>query len=104
MFSRNKPARLETSIHSQGVHGGSHWVRFLVDFVTMASAALKIGIRDLAEMADVTTATITRFENERGGLNTVAQAKLKAALEAAGVLFIDQNGNGPGVRLRDRQE
>lgn len=68
----------------------------------MARSALKIGVRDLAEMADVTTATITRFENERGGLNSVTEQKLRAALEAAGVLFIDQNGNGPGVRLRDR--
>lgn len=68
----------------------------------MARAALKIGVRDLAVMAGVTTATITRFENERGGLNSATQTKLKAALEAAGVIFIDQNGNGPGVRLRDR--
>lgn len=28
---------------------------------------------------------------------------IRAALEAAGVLFIEQNGNGPGVRLRDRK-
>jgi hypothetical protein len=27
---------------------------------------------------------------------------MRQALEAAGVLFIDQNGHGPGVRLRDR--
>lgn len=69
----------------------------------MARAALKIGVRDLAKLAGVTTATITRFENERGGLNSVSSAKLKTALEAAGIIFIDQNGNGPGVRLRDRQ-
>lgn len=62
-----------------------------------------MGVRDLAVMAGVTTATITRFENERGGLNAVTQSKLKAALEGAGIIFIDQNGNGPGVRLRDRQ-
>lgn len=69
----------------------------------MARAGLKIGVRDLAVMAGVSTATITRFENERGGLNAVTQSKLKAALEGAGIIFIDQNGNGPGVRLRDRQ-
>ncbi|GAA4178254.1 helix-turn-helix transcriptional regulator [Shinella granuli] len=69
----------------------------------MARAALKIGVRELAEMASVTTATITRFENERGGLNSATRAKLRSALEAAGIMFIDQNGNGPGVRLRDRQ-
>jgi DNA-binding XRE family transcriptional regulator len=69
----------------------------------MARAALKIGVRELAVLAGVTTATITRFENERGGLNQATSAKLKAALVAAGIMFIDQNGNGPGVRLRDRQ-
>ena len=69
----------------------------------MVRAGLKIGVRDLAVMAGVTTATITRFENERGGLNAVTQSKLKAALEGADIIFIDQNGNGPGVRLRDRQ-
>ena len=69
----------------------------------MARSALKIGVRDLGEMADVTTATITRYENERGGLNSVTSQKLRKALETAGVIFIDANGNGPGVRLRDRQ-
>ncbi len=71
--------------------------------IRMARAALKIGVRDLADMAGVTTATITRFENERGGLNSVSANKIKSALEAAGIIFIDQNGNGPGVMLRDRQ-
>jgi hypothetical protein len=28
---------------------------------------------------------------------------LRKALEAAGVEFIDENGDGPGVRLRKRQ-
>lgn len=69
----------------------------------MARAALKIGVRDLSVMAGVTTATITRYENERGGLNAVTHGKLKTALESAGILFLEQNGNGPGVRLRDRQ-
>lgn len=27
----------------------------------------------------------------------------RAAFETAGVLFIEQNGNGPGVRLKDRR-
>lgn len=65
----------------------------------MARSALKIGVRELAEMADVTTATITRFENERGGLNSATEKKLEAALTAVGIEFL----NGTGVRLRDRQ-
>ncbi len=26
---------------------------------------------------------------------------IKSALEAAGIIFIESNGNGPGVRFRD---
>lgn len=68
----------------------------------MARSALKIGVRDLAEMSGVTTATITRFENERGGLNSVTAEKLKASLEAAGIKFLDaeDSANGPGVSIR----
>jgi DNA-binding XRE family transcriptional regulator len=69
----------------------------------MARAALQIGVRELAEMADVATATIVRFEKERGGLNTITVNKLKAALDAAGLILIEQNGGGPGVRLREKQ-
>jgi hypothetical protein len=29
-----------------------------------------------------------------------ARAKLQKALEAAGIEFIDENGGGPGVRLK----
>jgi len=29
---------------------------------------------------------------------------MRRALEAAGIVFIEQNGGGPGVRLRDRQD
>ena len=61
----------------------------------MARSALKIGVRDLADMAGVTTATITRYENERGGLNATTRDKIATALELAGVLFIkDQRGDG----------
>jgi hypothetical protein len=37
-----------------------------------------------------------------GGRKTTAQ-KIQAALEKAGIEFIDENGGGPGVRLRKRQ-
>lgn len=67
----------------------------------MARSALKIGVRELAEMADVTTATITRYENERGGLNQTTVGKLRTALEAAGITFLDEGdtSNGYGVAL-----
>ena len=68
--------------------------------IRMARAALKIGVRDLAEMAKVTTATITRYENERGGLQAETRDKLQKALEDAGIEFVPENGGGAGVRLK----
>ena len=69
----------------------------------MARAALQMGVRELAEAAQVSTNTVTRFEGGED-LKPRTVAAIRAALEAAGVIFIDQNGNGPGVRLRDRSE
>ena len=65
----------------------------------MARAGLGLGIRELAEQAQVSTNTVSRFEagEELKGRTVTA---LQAALEAAGVIFIEQNGEGPGVRLR----
>jgi hypothetical protein len=37
-------------------------------------------------------------------LSDDARAKLRHALETAGIEFIDENGGGPGVRLRKGQQ
>ena len=66
----------------------------------MARAALKIGVRELAEMAGVSAMTITRFENGQTGGYADTLDKITKALEAAGVQFIPENGGGAGVRLR----
>src|SRR5207302_8840056 len=70
----------------------------------MARAALGLGVRDLADMASVSAMTVTRFENRRsqGAPDTVQ--KLRRVLESAGVIFIEQNGDGPGVRLRKKKQ
>jgi len=65
----------------------------------MARAALELGIRDLAGLASVSTNTITRFERGEP-LKERTIAAIRAALEAAGVEFIAENGGGAGVRLR----
>ena len=65
----------------------------------MARASLKIGVRDVAALAKVSPATVTRIESDQPA-NASTLAAIRAALEAAGVLFIDENGEGPGVRLR----
>lgn len=68
----------------------------------MARAAVGWGVRELAKAAGVSPDTISR--HERGEeIMPRTLAAIRAALEAAGVVFIDQNGHGPGVRLRDRQ-
>jgi hypothetical protein len=36
-------------------------------------------------------------------MTAVNDAAVRRALESAGVEFIDENGGGPGVRLRKRQ-
>jgi len=66
----------------------------------MARAALELGVRELAAMARVSTNTITRFERGEA-LKDRTIDDIRAALEAAGVVFIEANGGGPGVRLKE---
>ena len=68
----------------------------------MARAAIEIGVRELAEMASVSTNTILRFEKGEP-LKDRTVAAIRSALEAAGVRFIEENGGGPGVRLAKPQ-
>nr|WP_041367922.1 hypothetical protein [Methylocella silvestris] len=65
----------------------------------MARTALSLGVRDLAALAEVSPDTIARLE--RGDLlkeRTIIA--VRSALEVAGVIFVEENGEGPGVRLR----
>ena len=68
-----------------------------------ARGLLNWTVRDLAQAAGVHRNTVTRCEGETA-LGGLAIATIRAALEAAGVQFIEQNGGGPGVRLRDPLE
>jgi transcriptional regulator with XRE-family HTH domain len=68
----------------------------------MARAALSWGVRDLAVAARVSPDTIARLERGESLYPRTVEA-IRTALEAAGVIFIDQNGGGPGVRLRELQ-
>jgi transcriptional regulator with XRE-family HTH domain len=67
--------------------------------IRMARAAVGWGVRELAEKAGVTANTVTRIENGADAKQSTMVA-LRSALEAAGVIFIEQNGEGPGVRLK----
>jgi predicted transcriptional regulator len=59
---------------------------------------------DLAERAGVSLPTVKRVEAGTGPrVSDAARNKLRRTFESAGVEFIDENGGGPGVRLRKRQ-
>lgn len=67
--------------------------------IRMARAALGWGVRDLAEKAGITANTVTRIENGADAKQSTLEA-MRKAMEQAGVIFVAENGDGPGVRLR----
>jgi len=73
--------------------------------VKAARALLDWSQEDLAEAAGISVPTVKRLEAADGPLGgrSGTTQKLQAALERGGVEFIDENGGGPGVRLRKRQ-
>lgn len=70
-----------------------------------ALALLGWKVSDLAKAADVSEPTIWRLETADGPLGGRPETvdKLRTALERAGVIWIEENGGGIGVRLRKRQ-
>lgn len=74
--------------------------------VKAARALLAWSQEVMALAADVSLPTVKRLEASDGpiGGRTDTVQKLKSALEKAGVEFIDENGGGPGVRIRKRQK
>ena len=71
--------------------------------VRMARAALNWTVRDLAAATGLHRNTITNIEVGRYAGDPDTLQNIKNVLEAAGVEFIDANGGGPGVRLRENK-
>lgn len=66
-----------------------------------AARALIEWSRDqLAEASKVALRTIVDFERGAREPRAVTLDAIKRALEAADVIFISENGEGPGVRLK----
>jgi transcriptional regulator with XRE-family HTH domain len=66
----------------------------------MARAALNWTVRDLAEATGLHRNTITNIETGKYFGDEVSLATIETVLKGAGVEFIDENGGGPGIRLR----
>jgi transcriptional regulator with XRE-family HTH domain len=73
--------------------------------IRAARALIRWSAEDLADHCAVSVTTIRRAELTRSAtsLTRVNDYVIRQALEAAGVEFIDQNGGGPGVRLKKPQ-
>ena len=68
-----------------------------------ARALLDMTQPELAAKAALGLSTIVDFERTRRPVSREAVQAIRTALEDAGILFINENGGGAGVRLRKRQ-
>jgi transcriptional regulator with XRE-family HTH domain len=66
----------------------------------MARALLNWSLDDLAELSGVHRNTISNFETAKYGGDPEKLAAIKNALESSGVIFVEENEEGSGVRLR----
>jgi len=65
-----------------------------------ARAILNLEQLDVADRAGIARATLIDFEKGQRAPRKATISAIRAALESAGVEFIDENGSGAGVRLR----
>ena len=84
------------------------WGAYIFSMITgtqikMARVALNWSARDLAEKAEVHPNTVRRVEADNQTVTKGTFLILEAALNRAGIEFIEENGGGPGVRIKDRQ-
>jgi transcriptional regulator with XRE-family HTH domain len=68
----------------------------------MARAALGWTVRDLAEATGLHRNTITNIEVGRYSGEPETLDLIQKALTREGIIFIEENGGGVGVRLRKR--
>jgi transcriptional regulator with XRE-family HTH domain len=73
--------------------------------IRAARALIRWSAEDLAKQTALSVTTIRRAElaESETSLTSANDRAIRQALEAAGVEFIDENGGGPGARLRNRQ-
>ena len=83
------------------IQKGSRESLATVGQIRAARALLGWSQTELASRAGLSLPTVKRVEGDFGPhVTEQTRVKLKRALENAGIEFIDENGGGPGVRLR----
>ena len=83
--------------------GSSEILLITIEQLRAARALLGWSQTQLAQRAGMSLPTVKRVEAENGPrVSEEARQRLQQALESGGITFIDENGGGPGVRLRKR--
>jgi len=89
------------------IHFGSRGILEMLKIEQLRAARGLLGWSQskLAARAGLSLPTVKRVEAGVGPrVSDDARIKLRQALEFAGIEFIDENGGGPGVRLRKRHQ
>jgi len=70
--------------------------------IAAARSLLAMSQSELAAKASISVPTLKRMEASIGSASGMTNnvAAVTGALEAAGVIFLAENGEGPGVRLK----
>jgi transcriptional regulator with XRE-family HTH domain len=69
-----------------------------------ARGLLEWSQQELADRAQVGVVTVHQLEASASQPRRATLQAIRRAFEIAGVEFIDENGGGPGVRLRKRHQ
>ncbi|MEQ1952475.1 helix-turn-helix transcriptional regulator [Mesorhizobium sp. CN2-181] len=85
-------------------HEKCNWGDFMLTSAQCraARALLEWSREELAAASKVAVRTVVDFERNAREPREVTKDALQRALEAAGVIFVAENGEGPGVRLKKR--
>jgi len=86
------------------MNASQNGIPFAITAGQVRAARSLIGLtrEQLSRASGVPMRTLSRFEEGDGEPQRRTVAAIRAALEAAGVEFIPENGGGAGVRLRTR--
>jgi transcriptional regulator with XRE-family HTH domain len=82
------------------IQKGSRGIDVTTEQLRAARGLLGWSQSDLAKRAGLSVPTIKRLEVDFGiRVSDQAREKIRLALEAAGVVFLEENGGGVGVRF-----